>query len=250
MLVLAACTSLYLVGAEGMRDAAMWDAANPWAYYGSFAAALGLNLAAVVEGVYRYRFNHGPNERRRIQMAVYTAVPGVFAYALKDGIPIAAMLTGARAPVYPWVLTAFLQALVLLPAFGLTYAVGVARVLGPRMVLRRSIQYALASRTLSLVPVAAGAALGVALWRQSLQQLLTNGSVVYLLLFLGTLAMVRYRERARQVLDERSFREEYDARKITLDRAIQRALSIDPDHRPATPQAFAATVMQAVGAAT
>ena len=37
-----------------------------------------------------------------------------------------------------------LDALVLLPAFGLVYAVGVARVLGPRVVLRRSLQYALA----------------------------------------------------------------------------------------------------------
>ena len=228
MLIAAAGTSLYLVGVDSMRDAAAWDAANAWAYYGSFALALALNVAAVVEGVYRYRFNHAANERRRIQMAVYTAVPGVFAYALKDGVPIVAMLTGARVPAYPWMVTAFLQALVLLPAFGLTYAIGVARVLGPRMVLRRSIQYALASRTLTIVPIAAGAALGVALWRQSLQQLLTSGSIVYLLLFIGTLAIFRYREAARQTLDERFFREEYDARKILVSLAGRVRFETDP----------------------
>jgi hypothetical protein len=228
MLFLAGCTALYLVGVDALREIAMWDAANPWAYYGSFALALALNLAAVVEGTYRYRYNHDANERRRIQMAVYTAVPGVFAYAVKDGVPIVAMLTGAGVPIYPWAITALLQALVLLPAFGLTYAVGVARVLGPRMVLRRSIQYALASRTLTLVPVAAGAALGAALWRQSLHELLTSGSIVYLLLFAGTLAMFRYRERARQALDERFFREEYDARKILVSLASRVRFETDP----------------------
>jgi hypothetical protein len=228
MLVLAAGTSLYLAGADGLRDLARWDAANPWAYYGSFAAALALNVAAIVEGVYRYEFNHDANERRRIQMAVYTAVPGVFAYALKDGAPIVAMLTGAHLPRYPWLLTAGLQALVLLPAFGLTYAVGVARVLGPRMVLRRSIQYALASRTLTIVPIAAGTALAVALWRQSLHELLTSGSIVYLLLFVGTLAAFRYRDRARQTLDERFFREEYDARKVLVSLVSRVRFEADP----------------------
>jgi hypothetical protein len=228
MLIASACTSLYLVGVDGLRDAAAWDAANPWAYYGSFAAALAVNVAVVIEGTYRYKFNHGANERRRIQMAVYTAVPGVFAYALKDGVPIVAMLTGAHAPQYPWGVTALLQALVLLPAFGLPYAIGVARVLGPRMVLRRSIQYALASRTLTLVPIAAGTALGLALWRQSLQQLLTSGSIVYLLLFVGTLAMFRYRDRARQTLDERFFRQEYDARKILVSLASRVRFETDP----------------------
>jgi tRNA A-37 threonylcarbamoyl transferase component Bud32 len=228
MLVLAAATSLYLVGVDAMRELALWDAANAWAYFGSFAAALALNVAAVVEGVYRYRFIHDANERRRIQMAVYTAVPGVFAYVIKDGVPIVAMLAGRPVPMYPWMVTAFLQALVLLPAFGLTYAVGVARVLGPRMVLRRSIQYALASRTLTIVPVAAGVALGAALWGQSLRQLLTSGSIVYLLLFVGTLATFRYRERARQTLDERFFRQEYDARKILVSLASKVRFETDP----------------------
>jgi hypothetical protein len=228
MLVLATATSLYLVGADSMRGLSLWDAAHPGAYYGSFALALAINVAVIVEGVYRYRFNHDANERRRIRMAVYTAVPGVFAYALKDGVPIVAMMIGTAYPSYPWPLTAFLQLLVLLPAFGLTYAVGVARVLGPALVVRRSIQYALANRALAVITILPGAALVYALLHKNLQQIITSGSVVYLLLFAATLGVVRYRDRARQWLDQRFFREEYDARKILVSLAGRVRFETDP----------------------
>jgi GAF domain-containing protein len=228
MLVLAAGTSLYLVGIDTMRDLALWDAAHPAAYYGSFALALAINVAVVVEGVYRYKFNHDANERRRIRMAVYTAVPGVAAYALKDGIPIVAMLAGTAMPTYPWPIAAFLQLLVLLPAFGLTYAVGVARVLGPALVLRRSIQYALANRALAVIAILPGVALVYALLQQNLLQIIQSGSIVYLLLFLAALGVVRYRDRARQWLDQRFFREEYDARKILVSLAGRVRFETDP----------------------
>jgi eukaryotic-like serine/threonine-protein kinase len=228
MLVLATGTSLYLVGVDAMRDLALWDAAHPAAYYGSFALALAINVGAIVEGVYRYRFNHDANERRRIRMAVYTAVPGVAAYALKDGIPIVAGLAGTTMPTFPWPIVAFLQLLVLLPAFGLTYAVGVARVLGPALVLKRSIQYALANRALAVIAFLPGAALVYALLQKNLKEIITSGSVVYLLLFLATLGVVRYRDRARQWLDQRFFREEYDARKILVSLAGRVRFETDP----------------------
>jgi hypothetical protein len=228
MLVLAAGTSLYLVGVDAMRDLALWDAAHPAAYYGSFALGLAINVAVIVEGVYRYQVNHDANERRRIRMAVYTAVPGVSAYALKDGFPIVAMLAGAAMPTYPWPIAAFLQLLVLLPAFGLTYAVGVARVLGPALVLRRSIQYALANRALAVIAILPGAALVYALLDKNLVQIITSGSIVYLLLFLAALGVVRYRNRARQWLDQRFFREEYDARKILVSLAGRVRFETDP----------------------
>ncbi len=59
-------------------------------------------------------------------------------------------------PRYPGAVSVLLDALVLLPAFGLVYAVGVAHVLGPRVVLRRSLQYALANRSLTLADLPAG----------------------------------------------------------------------------------------------
>jgi GAF domain-containing protein len=228
MLVLATATSLYLVGVESMRDLALWDASHPAVYYGSFAFALGVNVLALVEGVYRYEVNHDANERRRIRMAVYTAVPGIIAYALKDGVPIVAMLMGGTMPSYPWPVTAFLQLLVLLPAFGLTYAVGVARVLGPALVLRRSLQYALANRALAAIAFLPGAALVYALLQKNLVQIVTSGSVVYLLLFAATLGVARYRVRARQWLDQRFFREEYDARKILVSLAGRVRFETDP----------------------
>jgi predicted Ser/Thr protein kinase len=224
-------TALYLAGVDGARDAAIWDATHPALYAASFGAALGINLLAVAEGVFRYRFNHNANERRRIRMAVYTAVPGVAAYAVKDGVPILAMLAGAAPPRYPAAVLVVLQALVLLPSFGLAYAVGVSRVLGPRVVLRRSLQYALASRTLTIVAVLPAIALAVSLVRdrsRTLGELFTSSAGLYIGLIVISIAALRYRERARHWLDLRFFREEYDARKILLSLAGRVRVETDP----------------------
>ena len=56
--------------------------------------------------------------------------PRRLAYAVRDGIPIVAQLFGADGPEYSGTLRVLLDGLVLLPAFGLVYAVGVAHVLG------------------------------------------------------------------------------------------------------------------------
>ena len=139
-------TAFFLAGVDAARGVAVWDATHPGVYYAAFACALAINVLAVFEGAYRYRFNHNANERRRIRMALYTAVPGILAYAVRDGIPIVAELFNMDGPEYRGATRVILDGLVLLPAFGLVYAVGVAHVLGPRVVLRRSLQYALANR--------------------------------------------------------------------------------------------------------
>ncbi len=228
MLVLATVTSLYLVGVDRFLDAAVWDATHPGLYYASFAAGLAINVLVIVEGVHRFRHNQDSNQRRRIRMAVYTAVPGVLAFAIKDGTPILASLLGVNPPSFSVPAIVFLQVLVLLPAFGLTYAVGVARVLGPRVVLRRSIQYALASRTLAVLAILPAAALVVTLFKKNLHEIITSGSVVYLALLGASVAALRYRDRARQWLDQRFFREEYDARKILLSLASRVRFETDP----------------------
>ena len=231
MILPSAATGLYLAGVDALRDAAVWDASHPGVCYASFAAALATNVAVIVEGLYRYRFLHDANQRRRIRMAVYTGVPSVLAYFVKDGVPVVAGLLGARELHYPLPVTAVLQALVLLPAFGLPYAVGVARVLGPRLVLRRSIQYALATRTLSVLGIAPLVALVVSLARNSnktLAQIVTSGSGVYIVLVIATLLAFRYKDKARQWLDERFFREEYDARKILQSLVSRVRFETDP----------------------
>ena len=221
-------TSLYLAGADWARSAAMVDATNPNVFYGSFAAALGINVLAVIEGVHRYRFNHDASQRRRIRMALYTGVPGVLAYAVKDGIPIVAGFAGGPTPVWPWTVDLVLHLLLLTPAFGLVYAVGVARVLGPRVVLRRSLQYALAKRTLTVLSILPAAALVVSLARNpdaTIRDVVTSMYPALLALSIGGLV---YRERARQWLDQRFFREEYDARKILLSLASRVRFETDP----------------------
>jgi len=224
-------TGLYLAGIESAQPLAVWDASHPGVYYAAFACALGINVLAVAEGAYRYRFNHNANERRRIRMALYTAVPGVLAYAVRDGLPIVAPLAGVDAPEHPTTLAVILDGLVLLPAFGLVYAVGVAHVLGPRIVLRRSLQYALANRTLTVLIFLPAIALLLSLVRErnrTLADIATSSSGLYAILIVASVATYMYRERARQWLDQRFFREEYDARKILLSLASRVRFETDP----------------------
>jgi eukaryotic-like serine/threonine-protein kinase len=227
----AAMTALYLSGVDVVERAAAWDASHPWIYFAAFACALGLNVLAVLEGSFRYRLNHNAAERRRIRAALYTTVPGVLAYAVRDGVPIVAALLRTEGPEYSGAVRAVLDILVLLPAFGLVYAVGVAHVLGPRIVLRRSLQYALASRTLTMLTVLPSIALTLSLFNarnRTLADIATGSSALYVVLIVASVATFRYRERARLWLDQRFFREEYDARKILLSLASRVRFETDP----------------------
>ena len=165
-------------------------------------------------------------------MALYTAVPGILAYAVRDGIPIVAQLFGIDAPgVSGRAARSCSTALVLLPAFGLVYAVGVARVLGPRVVLRRSLQYALANRTLTVLIFLPAIALVFSLVQErnrTLAEIATSSSALYALLIIASAVTFMNRERARQWLDQRFFREEYDARKILLSLASRVRFETDP----------------------
>jgi hypothetical protein len=231
LLIPAFCTVTFLSGRDAWVNYALWDARHPEVFYGAFAIALAINVLAVVEGTFRFRLNHNANERRRIRMALYTAVPGVAAYAVRDGIPIAAALFGGAGPAYPGWLLVILDALVLLPAFGLVYAVGVAHVLGPRVVLRRSLQYALANKSLSVLIFLPAIALVISLVREresSLVEIASGSSGFYALLIAASVLTFTYRERARQWLDQRFFREEYDARKILLSLASRVRFETDP----------------------
>ena len=71
----------------------------------------------------------------------------------------------------PWVIEGVLQAIVLLPAFGLPYAVAVRHVFSPRTVLRQSLQYAFARRTLAALVVIPIVALAASLVQQRDQSL-------------------------------------------------------------------------------
>ena len=231
MLALGGGKTLHLWGVGALAGLTAWDAAHPWLYSASFSVALAINLAVIVEGVGRYRSNRDANERRRIRMAVYTAVPGVLAYAIKQGVPVAAQLLSWKVarPNPGW--DVLLQALILLPAFGLVYAVGVQRVLGPRVVLRRSLQYALATRSMTVLALLPAVPLVVMLVGDrgmTIGDIATHKGPLYLGLLALMAAALKYRERTRGWLDQRFFREEYDARKILISLASRVRFETDP----------------------
>jgi eukaryotic-like serine/threonine-protein kinase len=231
MLVIGIARTLTLWGVGALSPVATWDDQHPGLYYGSFSIALTINILAIVEGVHRYRFNHDANERRRIRMAVYTSVPGVLAYAIKDGAPIVAQLVSWNLPAFSPSFRMLLNALILLPAFGLVYAVGVQRVLGPRVVLRRSLQYALAARSMTLVAILPAVPVVLMLFRDramTIGDIAANQGFLYLALLGAMAAALFYREKARVWLDQRFFREEYDARKILMSLASRVRFETDP----------------------
>jgi eukaryotic-like serine/threonine-protein kinase len=218
MLVVSILSATFLLGAEGVARPLAWFARHGWIFDASFALALGVNILIVVEGIQRYRGNLDVNERRRIQLVVFTGVPAVFAYAIKVGVPLLSSLAGAPIEL-PWAVEAVLQAVVLLPAFALPYAVAVKHVFSPRTVLRSGLQYAFARRTLSVLVLAPVAALVVSLVSQRnrpLADIILSHPWFYTL-SLGLAALgFRYRNQAQRWLDQRFFRAEYDAREILV----------------------------------
>lgn len=230
MFVIGSVTAVFLLGSDATLPALTWLAMHGWTFNASFALALAANVAIVIEGIARYRINLDADERRRIQIVVYTGVPAVFAYALKTGIPLGLGLLGMPVDL-PWPIEALLQAIVLLPAFGLPYAVAVRHVFSPRTVLRRGLQYALARRTLTVLVALPVIALVASLVQQRDQSLamIVSGRPLFYLFFLGMLGLgLKYRDRAQQWLDQRFFRNEYDAREILVSLAGRVPYEADP----------------------
>lgn len=232
MLVVGVVTAVFLLGVDSALPLASWIAVNGWVFSLSFALALSGNVAIVIEGAARYRANRDANERRRIQMVVYTGVPAVLAYALSTSIPALSTLSG-RPLQLPWMVEASLRGIVLLPALALPYAVAVKHVFSPRTVLRRSLQYALARRTLSLLMALPVAALVLALVTNRDRPLrdIVLGQPMFYAVVIGLAGLAfRYRDSAQRWLDQRFFRVEYDAREILVSLANQLPRESEPRH--------------------
>jgi GAF domain-containing protein len=230
MLIISITSAAFLSGVDNVLPLLAWFATHGWTFEASFALCLAVNVLIVVEGIRRYRVNLDADERRRIQIVVYTGVPAVFAYALKTGIPLLLGLAG-RPTELPWPIEAFLQAIILLPAFGLPYAVAVRHVFSPRTVLRRSLQYAFARRTLTALVALPIIALIASLVQQRDQSLamIVTGRPLFYLFFLAMLGLgLKYRDRAQHWLDRQFFRAEYDAREILVSLAARVPYEADP----------------------
>lgn len=230
MFIIGVLSAAFLSGIDAALPALTWLAERAWTFDACFALGLAANVLIVIEGIGRYRTNPDANERRRIQIVVFTGVPAVFAYALKTGIPLLFGLLG-RPVELPWLLEAILQAIVLLPAFGLPYAVAVRHVFSPRTVLRRSLQYAFARRTLAVLVVLPVIALVASLVQQRDMSLsmIVSGRPLFYLVCLAALGLgLRYRVAAQRWLDQRFFRSEYDAREILVSLAGRVPYEADP----------------------
>jgi predicted Ser/Thr protein kinase len=230
MLGISLLTAAFLLGADVTVPALAWVAARGWTFDLSFAVAVAANLLIVLEGVDRYRANRDANERRRIQIVVYTGVCAVFAYAINNLVPVLSSL-GGRPVRLPWLIEGALQAVVLLPAFALPYAVAVRHVFSPRTVLRQGLQYALARRTLSVLVALPVAALVFALVRSRERPLgdIILGQPLFYALCVGLAGLgLRYRDAARRRLDRRFFRAEYDGREILVSLANRVPCETDP----------------------
>jgi tRNA A-37 threonylcarbamoyl transferase component Bud32 len=231
MMVPAAGTALFLAGVDGMVDAAAWDASHPAVFYASFAGGLVINIAAMLEGVWRYKHNPDPLDRRRVAVATCTLVLAVTAFTVKDGLPALAALTG-RTMHYPWWGTLPLHLLTAFAGVGITYAVAVHRVLAPRVVVRQSLQYALARKTLGTLAALPATLLVVALVEQkdrSLSEIVSGQPLFYAVLLGLTIAAFKFRDRERAWLDRRFFRAEYDARAVLLSLAGRIPYETDPN---------------------
>ncbi len=230
MLINELAAALFLLGVDAALPLLSWLAARRWTFDLAFALALASVVGIAMEGVGRYRRNPDATERRRIQIVVLTGVPAVLAFAARAAPALLSSWLGTPLE-WPWALSVGLEAIVLLPAFGLPYAVAVRHVFSPRTVIRQSLQYALARRTLSAFFALPAALLVLALVAQRDQPL---GQIVLgqPLFYVASLALLglgfRYRDGARRWLDQRFFRAEYDAREIMVSLASRVPYETDP----------------------
>jgi eukaryotic-like serine/threonine-protein kinase len=231
MVIPAVGTALFLAGADGMLEAAAWDASHPDVFYASFAGGLLLNIAAMIEGVWRYKHNPDLLERRRVAVATCTLVLATVAFTIKDGVPAVYEMAGASV-VLPWWLNLSMHLLTALAGAGITYSVAVHRVLAPRVVVRQSLQYALARKTLGLAAALPATLLVVSLVEQrdrSLSEIVSGQPLFHAVLLLLVIVGLKYRDRERAWLDRRFFRQEYDARALLLSLSGRIPYETDPN---------------------
>lgn len=171
-------------------------------------------LAALVILAVRFTRVQDANTRRRVQLIFLALLPGSLAFAL-------AFLVGRLQLGPGWNAAArILHVPATMIGSGIyMYAVVRHRIYNVRVLVRRSIQYALARGTLlalMTLPVLGLAAFLYFHRDDSLAVLLTGTPAMYVLVIIPLIAVVRYRKPLLEALDRRFFREQYDARRVLL----------------------------------
>jgi predicted Ser/Thr protein kinase len=154
------------------------------------------------------------NARRRIRVIFLAMLPPCLAFFL-------GYLVGALQLGHQWeagVRLLHTPATILGSAI-FAYAVVRHRIFNIRVLVRRSLQYALARGTLLALmslPVIGLAGFLYVHRSESLAVLLTGTPAVYVLIILPLVLVIRYRRKLLELVDRRFFREQYDARRLLL----------------------------------
>ena len=177
---------------------------------------LGPLLLLITAAIYvaRFRRTSDLNARRKIRLLVVALLPGLAAFVL-----FIALQRAGAGPEY-------LQAGELLQWIGVAvgsgifaYAIVRHRFFNIRILVRQSLQYALARGTLLLALALPAVALAAFLYRhrsESLAEIVSGRPILYLLLLVSLVGVLASRRRLLDGLDRRFFREQYDARRMLL----------------------------------
>jgi predicted Ser/Thr protein kinase len=162
----------------------------------------------------RYLRIEDVNARRRIRLMFLAMLPPCLAFFL--GYVVGALQLG-----YHWEAGVRLlhTPVTILGSAIFAYAVVRHRIFNIRVLVRRSLQYALARGTLLALmslPVLGLAWFLYAHRSESLSALLTGTPAVYVLIILPLVLVIRYRKTLLELVDRRFFREQYDARRLLL----------------------------------
>jgi eukaryotic-like serine/threonine-protein kinase len=171
-------------------------------------------VAALAILVVRLMRTEDANRRRRLQLVFLSILPGSAAFIA--GFVFTQLQLG-----HMWTAVARLlhTPATMLGSGIFTYAVVRHRMFNIRVLVRRSIQYALARGTLLVLMALPVVGLATFLYLHrgdSLSVLLTRTPAIYAVLLLPLLVVIRYRRRFLEALDRRFFREQYDARRVLL----------------------------------
>ena len=188
-------------------------AVMPWTDAYSVLGA-GLLTAALATLAVRYFGMEDVNPRRRLRLILVAMLPASIAFVL--GLVVPMLPVG-----YEWQYAVRLLHIpsMLIGAAVFAYAVLRHRMFNIRVLVRRSLQYALARSTLLVLMSLPLVGLGLFLYRHrgdSLEAVLTGAPWVYLALLVALVLVGVYRKRVFDVLDRRFFREQYDARQLLL----------------------------------
>lgn len=173
-----------------------------------------LLLASLVVLAVRLRGITDVNARRRIKLVFYALLPGTAAFTI-------ATIVDRLELGYAWTQSArMLNTLGVFAGSAIfAYAVVRHRMFNVRVLVRRSLQYALAKGTLLAIlslPVLGLLAFLYAHRDDSLGSLITGEPLAYVFLVVPLALAIRYRKRLLEWLDRKFFREQYDARRLLL----------------------------------